>query len=246
MNAKDKIIVALDCGNIDIAERTAKGLSPYVGAVKVGLELLSGSGSPQVVERLKGSGVKVFFDGKFKDIPNTVAGAARAVTRLGVWMFNVHALGGRKMMEAAINAADSVARPAGMTRPLVIAVTVLTSLDVSTLAEIGLPIKTDDDLENFVVNLAKLTKSSGLDGVVASPKEIGAIRKACGSDFKIVTPGIRPVWAPAGDQKRITTPEEAIRLGADYIVIGRPITNPPVEIGSPIDAAKKIVCDISK
>ena len=244
-NAREKIIVALDFDNIESAREVAKDLIPHVGALKVGLELINSCGAPQVVSEFQVDGGKIFFDGKFKDIPNTVAGAARAVTRLGVWMFNLHALGGRKMMEDALEAAERTAKSSGIRRPLITAVTILTSFDEKSLAEIGIDVRDKNGIEEEVVKLAALAKSAGLDGVVASPKEIRSIRDACGADFKIVTPGIRPQWAATDDQKRITTPADAVKLGADYLVIGRPITRPPKEIGSPVDAAKRILEEIS-
>lgn len=239
MDPKDKILVALDVDTIDKAAKLASELKGLVGGVKVGLELITSCGAPQVVSALKSQ--RIFFDGKFKDIPNTVAGAARAVSRLGVWMYNVHALGGKKMMEEALKGSEAGAKESGVKRPLNIAVTILTSFDVVALKAIGLNADSDEDIAEHVVRLALLAKSSGMDGVVASPKEIEAIRFACGKDFLIVTPGVRPSWASVGDQKRVMTPKEAVQKGADYLVIGRPITNPPAEIGSPAMAVKKIL-----
>lgn len=244
MDNKDKIIVPLDVNNIEAAKTLVKQLAPHVGAFKVGLELMNNCGAPQIVNELQVGDAKIFFDGKFNDIPNTVAAAARAVTRLGVWMFNVHALGGRAMMEAAREAVDYTSRASNVFKPIVLAVTILTSLDRAALQEVGLDVKDDNGLRDEVVRLARLAKDSGLDGVVASPKEIEPIREACGRDFLIVTPGVRPSWAASNDQKRVTTPAEAVRMGADYLVIGRPITKPPAEIGTSADAAKKIVDEI--
>lgn len=239
-NPREKIIVALDVDSIESAAALAKELGPHVGALKVGLELINNCGAPQVVSELKASGTNIFFDGKFMDIPNTVAGASRAVARMGVWMFNVHCMGGLKMMEAAIEAAESASKESGVIRPLVLGVTILTSLDVAALNELGFDLEGEDGLKGCVVRLAKLAKSAGLDGVIASPQEVSLIRNACGPDFKIVTPGVRPIWAAKGDQKRVTTPAEAVKMGADYLVIGRPITKPPGQIGTPVDAAIKI------
>lgn len=241
---KDKIIVALDVDNIQSAKAIAAELGPHVGALKVGLELISSCGAPQVVSALQTGGAKIFFDGKFKDIPNTVAGATRAIARLGVWMLNVHAIGGKAMMEAAIDAASTASKSSGIERPLVLAVTVLTSLDVKALGEVGFKVDDEARLKGLVAQLAMLAKSAGLDGVIASPQEVSMIREACGPDFKIVTPGVRPVWAAKGDQKRVTTPAEAVKRGADYLVIGRPITKPPGQIGTPLDAVAKIVEEI--
>jgi orotidine-5'-phosphate decarboxylase len=245
MKPHERIIVALDAPNIDDAKKTASSLKNSVGALKVGLELLSSEGAPQVLKALAGYG-RIFFDGKFKDIPNTVAGAARAATRLKSWMFNVHTLGGVQMMAAAREAAETESKRLGINKPLVIGVTILTSLDVKALNEVGFDhVRDSEELKKLVVKLSLLAKQAGLDGVVASPQEIKNIREACGSNFLIVTPGVRPQWASKGDQKRVMTPHEACDAGADYLVIGRPITNPPAEIGSPVDAIKKIVEEIS-
>lgn len=242
---KSKIIVALDSPTLEAAIKAASQLKDRVGAIKVGLELITSEGAPNVVRALSKFG-DVFFDGKFKDIPNTVAGAARAVTRLSPWMFNVHCLGGVAMMAAARQATEEEAANCGLKRPLVIGVTILTSIDAKALNEIGFEhVRDADELKKLVVRLSLLAKQAGLDGVVASPQEIENIRAACGNDFLIVTPGVRPVWAAKGDQRRVTTPREAIEAGADYIVIGRPITDPPKEIGTPLDAIKLIEKEIS-
>lgn len=244
MNPKDKIIVALDAPTLADAEKIAGSVGSKIGALKVGLELLTAEGAPKVVSALAKYG-RIFFDAKFKDIPNTVAGAARSATRLGVWMFNVHCMGGLEMMKAAKLASIKEAKRLNIAPPLVIGVTILTSLDVKALNEIGLQdMKNADDLKKQVVRLALLAKNAGLDGVVASPQEIKDIRAACGKDFLIVTPGVRPTWAAKGDQKRVTTPREAIENGADYLVIGRPITNPPKEVGSPADAVERILGEL--
>jgi orotidine-5'-phosphate decarboxylase len=175
---------------------------------------------------------RIFYDCKFHDIPNTVAGAVRAASRRGVWMLNVHASGGRAMMRAAVEAAAE-GRAAGHDRPLVIAVTVLTSLDSATLAgEFGMAETAGD----HAVRLARLAQESGCDGVVASPHEAGAIRAACGPDFRLIIPGVRPAGADRGDQKRVMTPGEAVLAGADYLVVGRPITGAP----DPVAAARAV------
>lgn len=241
MKPHERIIVALDASTIDDAKKIASSLKNSVDALKVGLELLSSEGAPQVLNALSGYG-KIFFDGKFKDIPNTVAGAAKAATRLNSWMFNVHTLGGVQMMTAAREAAESESKRLGIKKPLITGVTILTSLDVKALNEVGFDhVRDSDELKKLVTKLSLLAKQAGLDGVVASPQEIKNIREACGKDFLIVTPGVRPLWAAKGDQKRIMTPREAVDAGADYLVIGRPITSPPPEVGSPVDAVKKII-----
>lgn len=240
----------------------AKTLAPYVGYFKVGLELLTAEGAPQVVKAIQKVGGKIFYDGKFKDIPNTIAGAVRAVTRLDVQIFNVHCLGGPEMMKTARKTAEEEAAlrggMGGVPRPLVLGVTILTSLDYDDLVEMRLAPKLNiadaeelkqiqtDFIKKLVQNLAYLAQEADLDGVVASPQEIQAIREYCQPEFLVVTPGVRPAWAAVGDQKRVMTPGEAIKAGADYLVIGKPITKPPPEIGSPVDAANKIAEEIEE
>lgn len=232
MQAKEKIIVALDVPNLSAGEELVRRLLPHVGMFKVGLELYTAAG-PAAIHMIKEHGGKVFADLKLHDIPNTVAGAARALVRLGVDMLNVHAAGGRKMLCTAAAAVREEATALGRPAPLLIAVTVLTSLDGDALRnEVGI----EREVEDQVVRWARLTQEAGLDGVVASPREIQAIRRACGPDFLIVTPGVRPAGADPGDQSRIMTPREALRQGASYLVIGRPITAAP----DPAAAARAI------
>lgn len=208
-----KILVALDFQDAAAALAFAERVSPSQCRLKVGKELFTIAG-PQLVEQLVARGFDVFLDLKFHDIPNTVAQAVKAAARLGVWMVNVHASGGRKMMEAARAALQDEPR-----KPLLIAVTVLTSMDGAQLAELGLP-----EPAVQVPLLARLALDCGMDGVVCSAQEAVVLKKLCGADFKLVTPGIRPAGAEAGDQSRIMTPEAAMAAGADYLVIGRPIT----------------------
>lgn len=221
MSAKDKVILALDVSSEGEAIELVKDLKDSVGAFKIGLELFTSIG-PRILESVKNAGGdRIFFDGKFHDIPNTVVGAARAATRMGVWMFNVHAPGGSAMMRAAVEASQEEADKQGIDKPIVLAVTVLTSIDDKTLRdELSVPML----LENQVTHLAELAQNSGLDGVVSSPREIQAVKSVCGSKFMVVTPGVRPNWTGAHDQKRTMTPREAVDLGADYIVVGRAIT----------------------
>ena len=219
----NRILVALDVPSADAALSLADTLRGTVGGFKIGSQLFTAAG-PDIVRKLVDRGDSVFLDLKVHDIPNTVAGAIQSSAQLGVWMVNVHASGGRPMMEAARKAADE-RRPPGRHRPLVIAVTVLTSLDAATLASVGVAAS---PLEQ-VVRLAELAKASGLDGVVASPQETAAIRKACGQDFVIVTPGIRGGSAGEArdDQQRTMSPAEAVAAGSSYLVVGRPITAAP-------------------
>jgi orotidine-5'-phosphate decarboxylase len=253
--AKERIFVALDVDSLEKAGPLVEQLSPYVGCFKVGLELLTSAGAPQTVDFIHNLGGRIFFDGKFMDIPNTVAGAARAAAKMTVEIFNVHCLGGLKMMMAARGAAEEAVTCAQ--RPLILGVTILTSLNYDDLKRLGFREKSviensrsleelkNESVKELVVHLAQLAQASGLDGVIASAKEIEAIRSVCRPDFMIVTPGIRPTWAATGDQKRVTTPFEAIKAGADYLVIGRPILEPPEEIGSPVEAAKRIAEEIN-
>jgi orotidine-5'-phosphate decarboxylase len=213
-----RVIVPLDFPDAEAALALAARLDPGLCRVKVGKELFTAAG-PDIVRRLHDKGFQVFLDLKFHDIPNTVAGACRAAARLGVWMMNVHASGGEAMMKAAREAIAGSARP-----PLLIGVTVLTSLDDAALERIGFRGKA----HAVVQRLAALTRDCGLDGVVCSAQEAPALRKlAAGQSFALVTPGIRLAGAAADDQSRVVTPQEAVRLGADYLVIGRPITASP-------------------
>ncbi|MCL5104501.1 MAG: orotidine-5'-phosphate decarboxylase [Armatimonadetes bacterium] len=218
---KDKIIIPLDVDTPKKAVALVEMLKDDVGAFKVGLELINSAGLG-IFDKIRTAGAeRIFYDCKLHDIPNTVAGASRAIAKMGVWLFNVHCAGGFSMMKAAKDAVLEESEKMGVAPPKVIGVTVLTSIDQAVLNdEIGIPGTVADE----VVHLAKLAKEAGLDGVVASPHEIELIREACGPDFMIVTPGVRPTGGDIGDQKRVMTPDEAVRRGADYLVIGRPIT----------------------
>ena len=217
------ILVALDVESSDRAIALADQLRGSVGGFKIGKQLFTAAG-PDMVRELTSRGDRVFLDLKFHDIPNTVAGAVQSAVATGAWMVNVHASGGSAMMKAAAEAARTTAATLGRPRPLVIAVTVLTSMDNEGLAEIGVT----RPMLDHVVHLARLARASGLDGVVASPQEVRAIRAACGSDFQIVTPGIRPAEQQGkDDQARTLTPAQAIAAGSSYLVIGRPITAAP-------------------
>ena len=214
----DQLVVALDVDTPAEARALAGRLRGVAGGFKVGSRLFTSHG-PSIVEELASRGDRVFLDLKFHDIPNTVAGAVGAATRLGVWMLNVHAAGGLAMLRAAREAADREAARASRPAPLLIAVTVLTSVDDAVLDEIGFGRRVPD----LVERLARLTKSAGLDGVVASPQETALIRNQCGDGFVIVTPGIRGASDEQGDQRRTMTAAEAMNAGATYIVVGRPI-----------------------
>jgi orotidine-5'-phosphate decarboxylase len=215
---KDRLIVALDVETLTEAERLVDRLQGLVTRFKIGSQLFTAAG-PAAVECVQKRGAEVFLDLKFHDIPNTVAAAAREAARLGVLMFNVHASGGRAMMTAAATGA-AAARDLGVRRPIVLAVTVLTSLDRAALGrELGVAAS----VEGHVLHLAGMAAEAGLDGCVASPNEIGALRTNRGPAWVIVTPGVRPAGSAAGDQSRIATPRAAVQAGAHYLVVGRPI-----------------------
>jgi orotidine-5'-phosphate decarboxylase len=225
MNARERLIVALDVPKAEAARILVDRLAGRVGMFKVGSQVFTAAG-PDLVREIVGRGEKVFLDLKYHDIPNTVAGAVASAARLGVSLVDVHGLGGSAMVGAAVGAL-----PAMGTRLL--AVTILTSHDEETLGEIGV----NGTMVESVRRLAVLAKEAGADGVVASPHEVALIREACRSDFLIVTPGIRPAGAATGDQARAATPAAALAAGADYVVVGRPITEAP----DPAAAAEAIV-----
>lgn len=231
MTAADRIFVALDTAEAETAVALARRLKSLVGGVKLGKQFFTAEG-PDGVCRVAASGLKVFLDLKFHDIPATVTGAVEAALSLKPFMLTVHAAGGRAMMQSAAKAAAR----AGKNRPLVVAVTVLTSLADAELAEIGVA----GGVADQAMRLARLARESGLDGVVCSAREAAALRRAFGGDFKLVVPGIRPDWAARDDQKRVMTPREALAAGADYLVIGRPITGTE----DPAAAAKRIVAEL--
>jgi orotidine-5'-phosphate decarboxylase len=233
---KDKIIFALDVEHFAEAQRWVNLLKGHVGMFKVGKQLFTHSG-PKVIDMIRKKDQKVFLDLKFHDIPNTVAKAGEEATKLEVAMFNLHALGGFEMMKKTVEASRAVAKSLGMSKPLILAVTILTSMDENVMKEVGI----QGPILEEVGRLALVSMKAEVDGVVASPQEIGIIRQQCGENFLIVTPGIRLPTEKKDDQKRTLSPKEAIAAGANYLVIGRPIK----EAKDPLEAVQKIIEDIS-
>jgi orotidine-5'-phosphate decarboxylase len=234
----EKLIVALDVDKPAQALSLAQQLRDVAGMFKIGSTLFTLAG-PQVVKDIIGSGAKVFLDLKFHDIPHQVAGAARSAAQLGVSLFTVHASGGAEMMRRAVEAVAEVAERDGTTRAKVLAVSVLTSIDADTLAQIGV----NSSPEESVLRLVRLAEQSGVDGVVASPQEAAGIRATVADrKFLIVTPGIRPSETAAGDQRRVSTPAAALAAGADYLVVGRPIT----AAADPVVAARRIAAEMQQ
>jgi len=232
---RNPIIVALDVPRMDIALELAEQLAPVVGAFKIGKELFTSAG-PEVVRRIRALGASVFLDLKFHDIPNTVAKAVEAAVQLDVQMLTIHASGGSAMMRAAEQAAQASAQKLGRTAPLVLGVTVLTSMDGNDLAEIGV----EANVAKQVERLATLAAKSGLRGLVCSPLEIAALRQFLPAAMQLVTPGIRPGNTQSDDQKRTLTPAEALAVGADWLVIGRPIC----AAANPRAAAEQILASL--
>lgn len=246
---QDRILVAIDTPDIDRATDLSRALTGAVGGIKLGLEFFNANGPAGVrhvtratpEETPRGQAPvqqRLFLDLKFHDIPNTVAGAVRGAMQVGPAILNVHAAGGQAMMTAAREAADFQADSLGVVRPMLIAVTVLTSLDDDDLAAVG----QQGPASEQVVRLARLTQACGLDGVVCSAHEIAAIRAACGPDFKLIVPGIRPAGSETADQKRTMTPKQALDAGADFLVVGRPITGAP----DPARAAADIAAEMAE
>ena len=235
---KNKIIVALDVDSTDQAIDLVEQLKGSVAGFKVGLELVNAVGV-DIFGRLQAAGAdRIFYDAKLHDIPNTVAGACRMAARHGLWMINVHASGGSRMISAAADALATASERAGVQTPLLIAVTLLTSISEQELHD---ELRVALSPPKYVVDLARLAQDAGAKGVVACPHEIAAVRTACGPDFLIVTPGVRPAGSDHGDQRRVMTPREAVALGASHLVIGRPIT----ASSDPAEAARQIALDIS-
>lgn len=231
--AKEKIIFALDVSSMAEIDKWSALLAAKVGMFKIGKQLFTATG-PAAVQQVQKNGGRVFLDLKYHDIPNTVAMASVEAARLGVELVNLHALGGYEMMATTVAALEKEFK--GGPRSKVLAVTILTSSTAETLAGVGI----DHSVSDMVVRLAQLARKAGIDGVVASPQEIDLIRQACGPDFLIVTPGVRPAFAAVDDQKRIMSPGEAVAKGADYLVIGRPIA----AAADPLAAAELIIDEI--
>jgi orotidine-5'-phosphate decarboxylase len=234
---RERMIVALDVDNLSEAQEVVRLLAGEVGMFKIGKQLFTHAG-PQAVTLVHELGGEVFLDLKFHDIPNTVAKAAVEATRLGVKMFNVHASGSLEMMRATVKEVRRVCGQQKRRKPIMLAVTVLTSLNQDDLKRVGV----DGRVADQVVRLALLTKEAGMDGVVASPQEVADIRSACGRRFVIVTPGIRPIESERKDQQRVMTPADAVKAGVDYIVVGRPI----LEAKEPVAAARAIVAEMEQ
>jgi orotidine-5'-phosphate decarboxylase len=234
---RHRLIFALDVDTVAEAEALVRRLVKEVGVFKVGKQLFLAAG-PEVVRMIQRHGGEVFLDLKFHDIPFTVARAGVEAARLGVRFFDLHASGSFEMMERTHAEVVRVCRREALRRPKILAVTVLTSLRRSDLRRVGVA----DEVEHQVVRLARLAKKAGMDGVVASPLEIARIRRECGRGFLIVTPGVRPASTQADDQKRVMTPEEAMRAGADYLVLGRPIR----DASDPLGAAREVIAEMAR
>ncbi len=238
----DKIIVALDTPDLKRVKKLVKALHKVIPHFKIGSELFTAHG-PDAIKTVRWAGGHVFLDLKYHDIPNTVDGAIRQATELNVFMMTVHAIGGFQMMEAAHRAAEEAARKKKVKRrPKIVGVTVLTSFSEQEYQDtIGVGSESAPSIEQSVIHLARMAERAGLDGIVASGRELALIRSKLGRDLLVVTPGIRPKWSVKGDQSRIMTPKKALDLGADYLVIGRPIT----ESKDPVEAAERVVAEIA-
>jgi len=233
---KEKIVLALDVSTIDEAKSLINELKDYVGVFKVGLQFYTGNGD-ELFNLMNELNLKYFLDVKLMDIPNTVAKASENIIKKGADFFNIHALGGKEMMQKCVDSANNTAKELGRDKPTVLAVTVLTSISNEKLNdELGI----NDNVNDYAIKLAKLAKSAGVTGVVASTFEARRIKEACGSDFKVLCPGIRPVWSAKNDQQRLATPTLAIQEGADYLVIGRAVT----AAENRLEAMKKIYEEI--
>jgi len=236
--ARERLVLALDVDDFESAKDLVFKLKDCVGVFKIGSQLFTSEGA-KIINMINKAKARAFLDLKFHDIPNTVKGAAESATKLGVYMFTVHASGGYEMIKTAADAARETSIKLGIKKPFVLGVTVLTSIDRQVLER---EICVKKSLKEYAVHLAKLAKSAGLDGVVASAQEIKEIRNACGADFIILTPGIRPAGEELNDQKRVMTPKQALKQGADFLVIGRPIINAK----NPVKAAQDILKEMEE
>jgi len=244
--AKEKLILALDVDDFDEAQQLVKELKDYVGYFKVGIQLYTSCGY-DVVDMIQNEGSRVFFDGKFHDIPNTVARASANLVKRGINFFDVHIKGGSKMLSTTVKLANETAKKYGMDNPTILGVTLLSSFGQRTLTQelaVGL------NIEEYVTQLAKMAKDACLSGVVAGASEVSQIRKVCGEDFIIVCPAVRPTWSVVDDQVRVVTPTDTIQAGVDYIVVGRPVVNADDKIGAIsliIDEIEEaMVCPVDK
>ncbi len=238
MNIKEKICLALDVEKLDDAKKLVDTLAPYVGVFKVGLQLYTAFGN-EIINYIKEQNADFFLDVKLMDIPNTVKKASENIVLRGANFFNVHCLGGLEMMIAARAGADSAAKTRGKKPPVILGVTILTSISQDVLNR---ELEIDKNVSEYALHLALLAKNVSLDGVVASPWEVEKIKAVCGAHFKVLCPGIRPKGADVNDQKRIATPEDTLKKGADYIVLGRALTSAQ----NPLDVIKKIYADIER
>lgn len=238
---KEKIVLALDVEELEEAKSLVDSLYPYVGTFKVGLQLYTKYGN-EVISYISGKNSNFFLDVKLHDIPNTVEKASENVVLRGANFFNVHATGGLKMMEAAVRGAKKASEALGKKAPVILAVTMLTSISQEVMND---EFEIKADVSEFAIRLAKLAKKAGMTGVVASSLEARKIKEACGADFKVLCPGIRPEWSSKDDQQRIATPKFAINEGADYLVIGRAVTKPAQGL-TPLEAMKKIYDEIGE
>jgi orotidine-5'-phosphate decarboxylase len=234
-NVKDRIIVALDFDSEEKALSLVKEIKDKVGVFKVGKELFTACG-PDIIKKINEMGGKVFLDLKFHDIPNTVAKAVSAATKHGVYMMTLHTLGGSEMLEKAAETAKETSKKLSIPKPILLGVSILTSHNAQSIHEIGL----NGEVEDNVKNLVKMAEKSGINAIVCSPKEVEMLRREFGQDLILVTPGIRPKWAASNDQKRISTPSDAIKSGSTFIVIGRPISASE----NPKEACDKIIDEL--
>lgn len=219
-SARDRLVLALDVNTMEEAKKLVYELKDYVGVFKVGLQLFTSVG-PDIVKMIQAEGRDIFFDGKFHDIPNTVAKASANMVKHGVNFFNIHITGGSKMISTCLKLSRETAKSCGMPKPVVLGVTLLTSFGQKTLTE---ELLINCNIDDYVTQLAKVAKESGLDGIIASATDVPKIKKECGEDFIILCPAIRPTWSVVNDQIRVVTPRDAIKAGVDYLVVGRPIT----------------------